>query len=171
MWSYGFCFILFLILSFTYIQSLLPTFYVIRNNLGLLILLSLHPEHWDYWHVPPCPVCVMLDSKPKASWMLGKHSTNWTTCPNAIIWVYIPFFTSKIVCSTVLSACIHVHYMHPWYLWRPEVGVQSPETTVSEGCELHVGVGSETYILCKGSRCSNSRSCLQPKRMVCFLAW
>lgn len=34
-----------------------------------------------------------------------------------------------------LIACMSVHRIHVWFLWRSEEGVRSPETGVTGGCE------------------------------------
>jgi E3 ubiquitin-protein ligase NEDD4 len=40
---------------------------------------------------------------------------------------------------SVLPACMSVHHMHTWCLWRPEEGVGSPGIGVTDSCELPCG--------------------------------
>lgn len=43
------------------------------------------------------------------------------------------------MCSGVLSACLYVHYVHAWCLWRSEEGIGSPGTGIMDGCETLYG--------------------------------
>jgi hypothetical protein len=43
---------------------------------------------------------------------------------------------------TALPAWMSVYYMHAWQLQRPEGGVRSSETGVTEGLSYHVGAGN-----------------------------
>lgn len=113
--------------------------------------------------------CYTANPRPRECWA-STLPTGQCTLMQSFESIFLSLLL-KILCSTVLSTCIHVHYMRPWYLWRPEVGVQSPGTPASDVCELCVGAGNGTCVLCKSSRCSNSQSCHQPKHVSCFLAW
>lgn len=35
-----------------------------------------------------------------------------------------------------LPACVYVHYMHAYYLWRPKEGITFPRTGVTVDCQL-----------------------------------
>lgn len=37
--------------------------------------------------------------------------------------------------------------MCAWCLWRPEEGIKSPGTELTDGCEPHMGAGSQTLVL------------------------
>lgn len=40
-----------------------------------------------------------------------------------------------------LSACMHMHHMHAWFLWRLEEGIRSSGIGVQTIVNHHVGVG------------------------------
>jgi hypothetical protein len=39
----------------------------------------------------------------------------------------------------VLAACVSVYYIRAWCLWRPEEGIGSRGTGVTESCKLPCG--------------------------------
>lgn len=39
------------------------------------------------------------------------------------------------MCISNLPACVYVYYMQACFLWRPENGIRSPGTIVTDGCE------------------------------------
>lgn len=59
----------------------------------------------------------------------------------------------------VVPACVYMHHLHAWCLWRSEEGVQSSESRVIEDCD-HVGTGNQTLVLIKApndfNHCANS---------------
>lgn len=40
---------------------------------------------------------------------------------------------------SIWPAYMYVHPVHAWYLWRPEEGIDSRSTRVTDGCEPHSG--------------------------------
>lgn len=55
------------------------TQYVVENDPELLSLPLLIPGCWGYRHELQITVCGWLENEAKASTMLNKYSTNWTT--------------------------------------------------------------------------------------------
>jgi hypothetical protein len=51
-------------------------------------------------------------------------------------------------------------------LWRPEEGIGSPGTVVTDGCELFRGCWELKLVLCKSSKCSYPGSHLSPAMLV-----
>ena len=45
---------------------------------------------------------------------------------------------------SVLPACMSVYYMCAWYQWRPEEGIRSIGTGVTDGVGDHVDAGTES---------------------------
>lgn len=43
--------------------------------------------------------------------------------------------SSSFLCTDALPAYMYVHYRHAWCPQRPEEGVVSPETSVTDDCE------------------------------------
>lgn len=68
----------------SHILGWLHTYYVAQDGLGLLNFQPLPPKSCEYRRVPPHPIYKILGAKPRsvvgikprASSMLGKHSTN-----------------------------------------------------------------------------------------------
>lgn len=55
--------------------------HVLQEVLELLVLLPQPSEGWGYKSVPLCPVYVVLRIKPRALYLLGKHSAIEATSP------------------------------------------------------------------------------------------
>ena len=43
------------------------------------------------------------------------------------------------MCMNVLLACLSVYHMHAWSLQKPEEGIRTPGTGVTDGCETPCG--------------------------------
>ena len=43
------------------------------------------------------------------------------------------------MCLCALPACMYVYHVCAWCLWRPEEGIRSPGTGVTDGCEPPYG--------------------------------
>jgi hypothetical protein len=52
--------------------------------------------------------------------------------------IYLTSFL-KIMCMGVLSACLSLYYMYTYCLWKPEEGIGSSRTGVTDGYELPCG--------------------------------
>lgn len=53
----------------------------------------------------------------------------------------------------VLLACMYVHHVCAcWCRWRPEEGIESPGTGVTDGMSCSVGSGSQTHSSTKITR-------------------
>lgn len=54
----------------------------------------------------------------------------------------------------VLPACMYLYHVPAWCLWRPEKGIRSPRTGVTDSCESLYGCWTWTWVLWKSSHLS-----------------
>jgi len=57
------------------------------------------------------------------------------------------------MCIRVFRLFVSVYNMGAQYLWRPEEGVRSLRSGVTDGVSVHVGVGNQTQAFCKSRQC------------------
>lgn len=76
------CFLACLVSTGSHLSQHGLKFHVAQNDPELLSLLLIPPKCWDYRHAPLHPVSWVLGMEPRASCILGKHSTNWATRPS-----------------------------------------------------------------------------------------
>lgn len=55
---------------------------------------------------------------------------------------------------SVLPACLNVHHMCVWCLWRPEEGLDHLGLELQAVVSSHVCAVNWTWVLCRASRCS-----------------
>lgn len=67
-----------------------------------------------------------------------------------------------------MGTCMSVHRVCACCLQTSEEGVGSPSTAATDGCELHVGAGSQTWVLYKVSWCSEQLSHLSSPQYSLF---
>jgi len=108
-----------------------------------------------------------LDNEPHSSAKMGRVSSKLLYKEGSFLYLKCKLSFKKgggdkqntciLTCMSVLPACMQVHYLYAYFLKRPEDGIRSPITGVTDGCELSSPAkmaGNCSQVFCKSNKCS-----------------
>lgn len=117
--------------------KLLHSSFIIAGR-GCELLMAL--QCWDFRHLPPSLVYMMLESKTRAWYKIGKHipsihlQFNFSLKTSVLITCSLS--CSYFMCKGVSPACVTVHHMCDRCPQRPECGIGSLGARVTDCNEL-----------------------------------